>query len=461
MGIDCVYSAKSRLGRPRGQGKDAKVVASSRREQHRALDNRTSPSETSSSVEDAIARELTVFSSPYEDFMTSIDPALQMDLSNDHEGTASAVMRTPSSLSSLYLNDNQGAKFGDTNKLHLQCKLLSFVGPASHVDCNPIADLSHWNFGTLGDVGSMNLEPNGEAFNSQSLQLEGKQSRTETYDELQAGSSNRILLHQEPYTTFAMSTSTTLCSSSAEDTESKANTLRQLLDLQSKLQYLLPSHFMPGCGSNDSTSGESDMSDDSALGEVLAATEGLIEILDNLSTRKDQISEANSRRHSRQTCGCHTRIPDALPSDSEDDGLVILQVLTCYLYLLRMFEPLAISLQRQSGSSATSTDASRPTRSSTTAFQLGSFSLASQPELNAKMTSNLIYQMIQRLHVSTQSIVSKDGSRHLESAGPEAIGCQKVCKEKVASPMMIAARVASGSISLKEHSVLHRLQSYA
>lgn len=138
----------------------------------------------------------------------------------------------------------------------------------------------------------------------------------------------------------------------------------------------------------------------------------------------------------------------------QDDELVILHVFICYGYLLRSFTPLATALE-----DASLTQHIRPMQvrnSSSPAFRLGSFTLEFQPELNARVTSSLVCEMIQNIQ---QLIHDSVGGLEKRKEQSSRSGSRQDERDPPPSSMIGAARLAVQKVEARESSVVHRLQS--
>jgi len=190
--------------------------------------------------------------------------------------------------------------------------------------------------------------------------------------------------------------------------------IAQLLRLESSLRLQTSTTIQL----THSTIGISESSD---LSEALAATESLTKILNDLA---------------------------------EHDELVILHMLICYGYLLRLFAPLAATLENTS-----SPQLLRSPQDATDhppAFRLGSFSLKSQPELNARITSTLICEMMRNLHHSMHKAINSLERQQQQFTTPSSRPDEK---EQEPSSIFGAARLAIQAVEFRETSILHRLRS--
>ncbi|KAI1766328.1 hypothetical protein GGR53DRAFT_487046 [Hypoxylon sp. FL1150] len=137
------------------------------------------------------------------------------------------------------------------------------------------------------------------------------------------------------------------------------------------------------------------------------------------------------------------RIPTRQKQSDESDeyGLIILHTLTCYHYLLSILEPIVEFLMTKRSSTV-----ERVNGRSLSTFSLGSFSLASQPEINAHVTLHLINLLIRKLRRLVSSIADQQ-----KSAGEFQGG----------SPTNSAARTAISVMQQKETSILAMLEQQA
>lgn len=127
--------------------------------------------------------------------------------------------------------------------------------------------------------------------------------------------------------------------------------------------------------------------------------------------------------------------------ESDEHGLIILHALTCYYYLLSILEPIVEFLIAKCGSTV-----ERVNSRSLSAFSLGSFSLASQPEINAHVTLHLINLLIRKLRRLVSSIADH------QKPAEESLG---------SSPTNGAASMAINVMQQKETSILVMLERQA
>lgn len=148
----------------------------------------------------------------------------------------------------------------------------------------------------------------------------------------------------------------------------------------------------------------------------------------------------------------------SLGSDRDDESkntLLLLHAFSCYAYLLRLLKPLVTSLHGQChGGSA---EASGSDGKSAATVSLGTFSLASRPALNARMTLSLISNLVEYLHSSVQRAtlcpLQNSQSERMPSEGPPTLPRQS------RSPMMGAAMVVLDEVLQEEEFVLQKLRS--
>jgi hypothetical protein len=227
------------------------------------------------------------------------------------------------------------------------------------------------------------------------------------------------------------------------DAHEKESTTQQLLQLQTTLQSLYSSHERSRQANSSSPTAHRRASDSSSLCEVLVATEKLTNIVKLLSHEPGRRSAPSES--------------DGWSLDNDEDPLVMLHILTCYGYLLRLLEPVVHN--DNVGTSQPSSTHQR--HDSAPTLSLGHFSLASQPELNSRVTATLIRGMINSLHNTLRPQLDNPGAQQkscvftslLEDTPSGDIGNN----DKSGSPMINAASFVMRNMREKEEQVLRRL----
>ncbi|KAI4859503.1 hypothetical protein F4820DRAFT_163634 [Hypoxylon rubiginosum] len=199
----------------------------------------------------------------------------------------------------------------------------------------------------------------------------------------------------------------------------ESSPLKQLLDLQCRFQELanLDSSYTSDRGKPRSVPD---------LSTILFNADSLMRMLQELVAGR---SEPHMPSRQKQN------------DESDEHGLIILHALTCYYYLLSILEPIVEFLIAKCGSTV-----ERVNSRSLSAFSLGSFSLASQPEINAHVTLHLINLLIRKLRRLVSSIADH------QKPAEESLG---------SSPTNGAASMAINVMQQKETSILVMLERQA
>lgn len=242
----------------------------------------------------------------------------------------------------------------------------------------------------------------------------------------------------------------------------------------------------------------SDHSFTAGIDETFAATDTLIEILQHLyhGVLPEQPQNFHSRSFHSQSpqrelpvnlIDNHNDETPSLPASSESsttlsnhqpDTATVLLILTCYLRLLHIYEPLVTSLyqrlQQSTNQSTQSLSGSTLNTSQTLhpylpGFNLGCFSLAASSDLNIRLLLHLISQMLERTHKAVQvcipaesnsrsfcaSGLGKDTSRYWEARFGAGNGGE--FRGLHSSPITLVAEVALSEVSEKEKSLMGML----
>jgi hypothetical protein len=172
------------------------------------------------------------------------------------------------------------------------------------------------------------------------------------------------------------------------------------------------------------------------------------------------------------------------PFNHSPSTVTTLLIMTCYLRLLHIYEPLVASLQRhlqqQSASRLTRPPFSRLTSSERgwnpaqspdvwlPAFSIGSFSTASSTDMNVRLLMHLISQMLEQIHGAVQVYLSLGTDNCVRTAGcagngvsgesPTGVGGRGMEKmEWLRRPMASAAEAALNEAKEKEYVVMEML----
>lgn len=392
LGILCAYSAKSPLGRPKSATMRRANADDGRIGTRRNSENRTGISgkgATLDTLDDASNDSLTI-ALLSDDGFASLSSEWHISSSSDMD------FQTSHDLTKFTIGQlNDGANVTWKNR-------SSGYGDATY--SSPSLD-------SILDLPSPNFE--GDPFDIVNLLSDDRDPPGSTHSHNQVVGGTATAMDVTPSTADLCKPPKT----ATEASSSEQSTVKRLLDLQLQLQSISTSYkFSDG------------------LAEVLRAVRTLTKILTDVATQR----RGSASRNSLPALGC-------------DDGLVILHALTCYMYLLHMFEPMVLSPERQCRGLA---DANVLTP----ALSLGDFSLASQPELNVQVTLNLIHLMLRRLHHSVQSLkLEKSQLGRGNGVSGEREGNGRA--DKMASSMVDAALVGVESMHTIEAAVLRKLES--
>lgn len=199
-----------------------------------------------------------------------------------------------------------------------------------------------------------------------------------------------------------------------------------------------------------------------AAEEVLEATKSFLEILQASLAAQSCIPQPTSAIAS--TADALTGWDD--PNPAAMSYITVLQVLTCYSYVLHVLDPVVSALIIQKAESTVGTAV--PCRafsnaglekSSQTALTMGFFNLASQPAMNADVVLHIILRMIQQLRVSIHLLAS--GHRDLVGEISDRVGIGSPAVDTTrklhATPISISSQPIVKLISAREEPLVERL----
>jgi microcystin-dependent protein len=199
-----------------------------------------------------------------------------------------------------------------------------------------------------------------------------------------------------------------------------------------------------------------------AAEEVLEATKSFLEILQASLAAQSCIPQPTSAIAS--TADALTGWND--PNPAAMSYITVLQVLTCYSYVLHVLDPVVSALIIQKAESTVRTEV--PSRafsnaglekSSQTALTMGFFNLASQPAMNADVVLHIILRMIQQLRVSIHLLAS--GHRDLVGEISDRVGIGSPAVDTThklhATPISISSQPIVKLISAREEPLVERL----
>lgn len=149
--------------------------------------------------------------------------------------------------------------------------------------------------------------------------------------------------------------------------------------------------------------------------------------------------------------------PESVKDDDGKNTLLLLHAFSCYAYLLRLLKPLVKSLHGECQGSSSDARASDG-KSAAAAVSLGTFSLASRPALNARMTLSLISNLVEDLHSS--ALRATFCPLQNRPSDPMAPDNPSAPPKKARSPMMDAAMFALDEMLQEEDFVLQKLRIY-
>jgi hypothetical protein len=202
-----------------------------------------------------------------------------------------------------------------------------------------------------------------------------------------------------------------------------------------------------------------------AAEEVLEATKSFLEILQASLAAQSCIPQPISAIAS--TADALTGWDDPNPAaPAATSYITVLQVLTCYSYVLHVLDPVVSALIIQKAESTVRTEV--PSRafsnaglekSSQTALTMGFFNLASQPAMNADVVLHIILRMIQQLRVSIHLLDS--GHRDLVGEISDRVGIGSPAVDTTrklhATPISISSQPIVKLISAREEPLVERL----
>lgn len=217
--------------------------------------------------------------------------------------------------------------------------------------------------------------------------------------------------------------------------------LKELLDMQTHLHALYTTQLEDNARIGNGLPGIH-IPGPSNVSEILVIMERLTGVL-----KSPSIGDGTSSSQSTS--------PESVNDDDSKKTLLLLHAFSCYAYLLRLLKPLVTSLhgQCQGGSS----DA-QGSNGKSAIVSLGTFSLASRPALNARMTLSLISNLVEDLH---SSAIRATFCPLLDGAsGPLAPDSPSAPPKKAHSPMMRAAMFVLDELLHEEDFVLQKLPIY-
>jgi hypothetical protein len=142
--------------------------------------------------------------------------------------------------------------------------------------------------------------------------------------------------------------------------------------------------------------------------------------------------------------------PKSIRPEDGKNPILLLHVFSCYAYLLRLLKPLVISLhsQCQNGSTGISVAA---------VVSLGTFSLASRPALNARMTLSLISTLLEDLHSSARCLTLCP--LHRRPSDPMSTDSPAASTKTTRSAMMSAVMLTLDDMCGEEDFVIEKLSN--
>ncbi|KAK2855661.1 hypothetical protein FQN49_004968 [Arthroderma sp. PD_2] len=217
------------------------------------------------------------------------------------------------------------------------------------------------------------------------------------------------------------------------------SSLKQLLSIQVRLQQLIS----PGSPSTSNVETRNP-----SLADVLLTVEDLIKILGELASMRQTFGSPISSQpwHGK---GC-------LIPNSEEDSLIYLHTLTCYLYILQIFDSLTDALMETKASFVGASSILTRQSNLVPVFALGGFNPAPQPELNAEMSLYLIQLTVTKLHHLTHSTMPGRGNRNCALVGSTM---RSATLDTDGDCWMLGSKgVVTDVIRLKEASVHRKLE---
>jgi hypothetical protein len=218
--------------------------------------------------------------------------------------------------------------------------------------------------------------------------------------------------------------------------------LKELLDLQTQLHALNTTQLEENARRRSGLTGFH-IPGSSNVSEILVVMERLTALLKSQSI--------GDRASSNQSTP-----PESVKDDDGKNTLLLLHAFSCYAYLLRLLKPLVTSLHSQcqgSSSDARGSDG----KSVAAAVSLGTFSLASRPALNARMTLSLISNLVEDLHSSARRATFCPLQNR--PSDPMATDSPSAPPKKTWSPMMSAAKLVLDEMLHEEDFVFQKLRS--
>ncbi|KAF5004823.1 hypothetical protein FDECE_8700 [Fusarium decemcellulare] len=240
----------------------------------------------------------------------------------------------------------------------------------------------------------------------------------------------------------------------------------RLLRHQAKLRYLYASTESPQTlleASNGTASASP------PLDRVLEVTVELIETLQTSPWQRPNNNHADNG---------HLEAMDQQDYNHHSySDVATLHVFVSYAYIIKILGPVIASLEKSLAPGSVSLDGNRlqtshdtvagpnttspsslPSTDSTSShtFSLGSFSLASQPALNARVLLGVVSRILQQLHDAAHPMISRGGYYHT-MAGREQGRAVSNSPSLSISPVLTAAQEAVDSIRDEEEDLLTKL----
>jgi hypothetical protein len=199
-----------------------------------------------------------------------------------------------------------------------------------------------------------------------------------------------------------------------------------------------------------------------AAEEVLEATKNFLEILQ--ASLADQSCLAVPKLALASTTNAPSGCDDLKPAAMS--YITVLQVLTCYSYVLHVLDPVVSALTIQKAESAVRTAESCRAfssagfkNSSQTTLSIGFFNLASQPAMNADVVLHIILRMIQQLRISIHLLAS--GHRELAGEISDRVGIGSTAVDTTrklqSTPISISSQPIVRLISTREEPLVEKL----
>lgn len=223
------------------------------------------------------------------------------------------------------------------------------------------------------------------------------------------------------------------------------------------------------------TTDQETIMDQPAVDEVLEATKTFLEILQTTLAAQSPPSESVVPL-APSTDVPYTEGTDE-PSRSDQNArrkqasmsyITLLQVLTCYSYILHVLDPVVGALTRQSDEALkgtmeqyTSPYTSKTESASRPSLSLGFFNLASQPGLNADIVLHIVLRMIQKLRASIHMLTS--GCKDLEDEVCKSLlppSATDSTRKLHATPIISSSQPLVAIIGEREKMLVERLSSF-